>query len=691
MDLSSIVNKSYEVNKEDRPHFFAQIALDLLRNSDGLSLLGSKSKLEKELEKLKANKTPQTRSSIFSMHKSGVSGLDLKSELKRFASLQGRILSCPHIDEHSMLLGCIKALEDELGVDIYKSVLKEMLQTSLHKMDKVQLMTEFIGRDAEIAESIRILNREDRNNLLIVGDVGVGKTALAQQLKLQLPGFKVMQLYPGSESFFDQIVNLLSQTNNDKIIFYLDEIFTFEVAQIKYMIDNAQVIGTANRETYRRFATDNPHVTSKFEILKLEETDTETTMQILQAHAARLSKQKKLQFPAEFAVEIYDLAKKYLLDGKFPSKGITLLQESSSQALIQGQTDVSLEIPKAIVSQKTHIPINSLTNIDKQDLAKLAERIGSRVKGQKEAVTKVAQTIQRSKLGFGKANKPIGSFMFVGPSGVGKTELAKTLAKELFGDEEAMIRLDMSEFSEAHMVQRLIGSPPGYVGYEEGGQLTNPVKDKPYSLVLLDEIEKAHPRVFDIFLQVLDDGRLTDGRGQKIDFTNTVIIATSNAGIEDVLDLISEDKNAAEIAKEVKEILQDYFRIEFINRFDDIVIFNALKPKALEGIAENQIAKLRSELGQRQIKLNIDPEFICQLATDSYDPRYGARGLLRLIQERVENVLAEGIISGEIKENSIVDFKAEKRIEKVKPEKKKDSANKPDQGRSSNGTANLEV
>jgi ATP-dependent Clp protease ATP-binding subunit ClpB len=211
-----------------------------------------------------------------------------------------------------------------------------------------------------------------------------------------------------------------------------------------------------------------------------------------------------------------------------------------------------------------------------------------------------------------------------------------------------MVRLDMSEFSEAHMVQRLIGSPPGYVGYEEGGQLTNPVRSKPYSLVLLDEIEKGHPRVFDIFLQVLDDGRLTDGQGKKVDFCNTVIIATSNAGIEDILDMISEGKTHDEIITELKEVLQDYFRIEFINRFDDIVIFNALTPDALYDIAVMHVDRIKEELIKKGIDLKVSPDTLKAIAKEAYDPRYGARGLFRIVQEKIENVIAEGIMSGKI-------------------------------------------
>jgi ATP-dependent Clp protease ATP-binding subunit ClpB len=214
----------------------------------------------------------------------------------------------------------------------------------------------------------------------------------------------------------------------------------------------------------------------------------------------------------------------------------------------------------------------------------------------------------------------------------------------------------MSEFAEAHTVQRLLGAPPGYIGFEEGGQLTNPIKTKPYNLVLLDEIEKAHPRIFDIFLQVLDDGRLTDGQGKIVDFKNTVIIATSNAGIEDILDLINEGKSHKEIESEIKEILQDYFRIEFINRFDDIIVFNSLKPDALQKIAVLQIEKLKLELQKRNIGFSVSDKTLEYLAKEGYDPRYGARGLIRVIQDKIENQLAELIIAGKLNEGERIEF-----------------------------------
>jgi ATP-dependent Clp protease ATP-binding subunit ClpA len=635
--------------------FLLGVAEYILGSEKNLELLENYGELSKALQKAKAD----LRADGSQGGKYGeIEKQAQKEQLIAEALLQGKILHCPHIDEHSVLLAALKKL-DELGtVRFYKETLKQMLRSNIHLLDKFQLDIKFVGREQELAEAKRVLARSSRNNLLIIGPVGAGKTTLARAMHTKLPGLKLMQLFAGSDSFFDQIVSILSHADIDKLVFFLDEMFTFDPSQIKYLIDHSQVIGTANIVSYKRFAAQNPHIVSKFEIMDLSEPPQQEVEDIM------LEKQKQLEkagysVDRETLAEVYRLGKQYIPDISFPAKAINILEEAAAYTTASGNSEINAGVVKALVSQKTGIPLGSLTDLDKKDLSDLPQRIGERVKGQYEAVASVCTTIQRSRLGFKKPNKPIGSFLFVGPSGVGKTELAKAVAKEVFGDEQAMIRLDMSEFAESHMVQRLIGSPPGYIGFEEGGQLTNPIKAKPYSLVLLDELEKAHPRVFDIFLQVLDDGRLTDGAGQQVDFSNTIIIATSNAGIEDMLDLLEEGKDQSEIGAEVREILQDYFRIEFINRFDSIVVFNSLSPKALVGIAKNQLEKLKLELAKKDMRLEIEDELIEQLAKQAHDPRFGARGLLRLLQEKIEDVLAQEIISGKLKPGGVYSFKAE--------------------------------
>jgi ATP-dependent Clp protease ATP-binding subunit ClpA len=424
------------------------------------------------------------------------------------------------------------------------------------------------------------------------------------------------------------------------------------------MLDNKQVviIATTNDTSFAKSETTSPEIISKFEVLHVEEPSETAIKQILANRLQEFQKTHGITYEEDFLDEVYVLAKQYLPQLAFPAKGLGLLEELVSHAKSQKMSHIKKDMARLLISQKTHIPIEDLTEFDRKNLSSLAKRLKDRVKGQDQAIDQVVKVIQRSRLGFGKKNRPIGSFLFVGPSGVGKTELAKAVAQAVFGDEESMVRLDMSEFSEAHTIQRLVGAPPGYIGFEEGGQLTNPIKAKPYNLVLMDEIEKANARVFDIFLQVLDDGRLTDGQGKMVDFKHTIIIATSNAGLDDILDLIAEGKSTKEIEKEVKEILQDYFRLEFINRFDGIIFFNSLLPKALEEIAYLQIEKLKIELAKREIDFAVSDNAIKQIANMSYDPRYGARELLRVIQDTIENKLAEMIIAGQLEKNQKIVF-----------------------------------
>jgi ATP-dependent Clp protease ATP-binding subunit ClpB len=299
-----------------------------------------------------------------------------------------------------------------------------------------------------------------------------------------------------------------------------------------------------------------------------------------------------------------------------------------------------------VVSKWTGIPVSKMLESEKDKLLQMEDAIGKRVVGQEEAVRTVADAIRRSRAGLSDPNRPNGSFLFLGPTGVGKTELTKALAQFLFDTEEAMVRIDMSEFMEKHSVARLIGAPPGYVGYEEGGYLTEAVRRRPYSVILLDEIEKAHPDVFNVLLQVLDDGRLTDGQGRTVDFRNSVVIMTSNLGSQLIQEMAGE-ANYEKMKSAVLEIVGQHFRPEFINRVDDIVVFHPLGREHIRKIVDIQMGYLQKRLAERDIKLELDEAARDQLGEAGFDPVYGARPLKRAIQQQVENPLAQRILKGQ--------------------------------------------
>ena len=305
----------------------------------------------------------------------------------------------------------------------------------------------------------------------------------------------------------------------------------------------------------------------------------------------------------------------------------------------------------AVVSAWTGIPTGRLLAGESQKLLQLEAELGKRLIGQKKAVKAVSDAVRRSKAGISDPDRPTGSFMFLGPTGVGKTELAKSLAEFLFDDEKSMVRIDMSEYGEKHSVSRLIGAPPGYVGYDEGGQLTEAIRRRPYSVVLLDEIEKAHPEVFDVLLQVLDDGRLTDGQGRTVDFRNVILIMTSNLGSQF---LIAEDLNDSQRREAVMEMVRTSFKPEFLNRLDDVVIFDALSKEELGSIVDLQVERLMLRLEAKRLTLGVTPAARLWLAEHGYDPVYGARPLRRLMQREIDDKLANLLLAGEVEDGSFV-------------------------------------
>ena len=441
MNLQTIIKNARTSQGEDEGAFFATVALTILEQSDSFSLLETAEAVKQNMQELlKENHSKESK--LF--HAKHNNALSVEAHLEQHCALQRQLLDCPTNDEHVVLLAALKGL-DELGVSHdYKSVLKEILLKNLHKVENVSEPVSFIGRQKEIAEILRILQRTFRNSVLFVGETGVGKTTLAQALRFRLRDTKVFQLFSGNSAFLDQVVNILSNSGGKKSLLFMDELFTFEAGQIKYAVENCQIIGTANDSSYKKFAAENPGIISRFEVIHVEEPATAEIKEILFSHQKRIAERLHIEWEKDFIKELLSLAKQYMPDQSFPAKGIYLLEETAFLAQAQSSHIVSLEMLRVIISEKTSIPIGSLTDLDKKDLSALPDKLAKRVKGQDAVIARVAKVIQRSKLGFGKKNRPIGSFLFVGPSGVGKTELAKALAKEIFGDEDAMVRLDMS-------------------------------------------------------------------------------------------------------------------------------------------------------------------------------------------------------------------------------------------------------
>ncbi len=555
------------------------------------------------------------------------------------------------------------------------------------------------GRDREIERLIHILLRRSKNNPIIIGEAGTGKTAIVEGLAQKiadgsipkdLAGRKIMQLDLASliagashrgefEERFKGVIKE-AQASGGQTILFIDEIHsligagdsegTMDASNIikPYLArGQIQLIGTTTTAEYRKYFEKDKAFERRFQSVLVEEPSEDVAIEMLKVLLPKYEKFHSVTYsPAALEAAVH-LSKKYVGERFLPDKAVDLLDEAGAEvkleigegkrhAALQGQVgQVTKEDIERVVSAWTGIPITKLTEDESQKLIHMEDLIHKRFVDQEEAVVAIAEAIRRGRIGLSAANRPIASFIFLGPTGVGKTELAKTMAEILFGKEEAMIRLDMSEYMEKHEVAKLIGAPPGYVGYEEGGQLTEAVRTKPYSIVLLDEVEKAHPDVFNILLQLLEDGRLTDNKGNTVSFKNTVVIATSNIGSATIQKELSEggenltpadfDKKFAELSKTLMDELHKFFRPELLNRFDELVVFKPLGPSDMNQIAKLNIGKTRKLLKDQGFELQITESALSELSKEGYDPVYGARPLRRLIQSAIENPISLEIIS----------------------------------------------
>lgn len=545
-----------------------------------------------------------------------------------------------------------------------------MIYYDLKQEAKRQSLSDVVARENEIKRIARTLKRQYNNNILVRGASGVGKSATVEAFayrvtKGAIPGFenyKIAKLDSSNlkklffqihnQEIFNYLSSAFKKLPNNSIIFIDDfenicpENRLYEISQALdpfFKRNDLCLVLAMSESGYQRMAKELPNFFQHFEDINFAENDSTETKEIINALKPAFEKEYGIKIEAETIKDIIELSAKMPTDKKSPLRAIHLLDESLAYAKISRLQNLSKKEVREIYAEKTGIPSATLSGNDKDLLKNLETDLNKRVIGQKKASKIIADIVCRSRIGLRNPNRPYGSFLFLGPSGVGKTELSKILAKNVYGSERAFTRIDMSEFTEAHTVQRLIGAPPGYIGYEAGGQLTNAIKQQPYSLILLDEIEKANPKIFDIFLQVFDDGRLTDGKGQTVNFTNSIIIATSNLGISQIVEAYAQGEDIGSplfLEKKLMPILTANFRIEFLNRFDAIIVFNPLSLEDLTGIAELEIKKIEERVAEHNIKFNIDPQILRSKISGLIDYRFGARPVKRFIEQTCESLIA---------------------------------------------------
>ena len=625
----------------------------------------------------------------------------------------------------------------------------------LNKLAEAGKLDPVIGRDAEILRIAQILSRRKKNNPIIVGEPGCGKTALVEGLAIKivngecprnLVDKRIVNLdltsvvagtkYRGQfEERMKVIIEELSA--NPNIIVFIDEIHTLvgsgnssgsmdgsNIFKPALARGEVQCIGATTLDEFRKSIEKDGALERRFQKVVVEPSTVEETIQILKNVRDKYESYHKVLYSDEVIETCVKLADRYITDREFPDKAFDILDEVgarmqteikipqviedlkkkaaeikiekmevvkkqnyeqaaqlrdkekklliklevekekfSKQMDLEKQTIV-LDTVYEVVSSMTKIPVNKMDADDSKALMNLDKSIMGKVIGQDAAVVKIAKSIKRNRLGIKDPNRPIGSFIFLGSTGVGKTHLAKQLAKEMFGTEDSLIRVDMSEYQEKHSISKLVGAPPGYVGYEEGGLLTEKVKNKPYSVILFDEVEKAHKDVFTILLQILDDGFVTDSLGRKINFKNSLIILTSNLGVKKLQDFgtgigFSNNSYADEEAK--KQILmkemKNFFSPEFINRIDDTIVFNSLSPEDIEKITEIELKKLMTRLGDMKYTVIYNDEVVKYLAKIGFDEVYGARPLKRAIQDKIEDLLSEEVLTGKMVEGKSYQIK----------------------------------
>jgi ATP-dependent Clp protease ATP-binding subunit ClpC len=577
-----------------------------------------------------------------------------------------------------------KTAEDE-NVDVLFKFTED-----LTRMAKEGKLLPVIGREKEIHRVIQILGRKFKNNPVLIGDPGVGKTAIVEGLaqkivKGEVPSFlknkKLLKLDMGRiiagtkfrgefEERMKKLIDALKK-NSSQYILFIDELhMVVGAGAAEGAVDAAnllkpelargeiQVIGATTINEYRKHVEKDKALARRFQPVLVGEPSVEETIEILKGIRKEFEKHHGVTITDEALVAAAKLGARYITDRFLPDKAIDLIDEAAAaKRLSEDQKLVDENDIAKVVEQWTGIPVSRMMESEREKLVNLEQLLHRRVIDQEDAVSTIARTIRKARAGLKDPKRPSGVFLFLGPTGVGKTELAKALAEVLFGTEDALIRIDMSEYTEKHSVSRLIGAPPGYVGYEEGGQLTEAVRRRPYSVILLDEIEKAHPEVFNVLLQVFDDGRLTDGKGNTVDFRNTIIIMTSNIASQQILDALEE--GITNLTGLIEDEMRRHFKPEFINRIDAAIIFKPLNLEHMKKIVELQLKRLEERIKEQKRNIVFTEAAKEYLANRGYLPAMGARPLRRIIENEVESILADKIISGEFAEGETLTIDAD--------------------------------
>jgi ATP-dependent Clp protease ATP-binding subunit ClpC len=593
-----------------------------------------------------------------------------------------------------------------------------------------------IGRAEEIEQTIEILSRRTKNNPALLGEPGVGKTAIVEGIAQRIIGDEVPETLAGRRVIALDLAGMIAGTKyrgefeerlktvideirgaSDELLLFIDEMHTVVGAgaaegsmdasnMLKPALARGElhVIGATTLDEYRKNVETDPALERRFQPVLVREPTVDETIDVLRGLKDRYEAFHRVRISDEAIVAAAELSDRYIRDRFLPDKAIDLIDQASArvrlrtrtkdddtrsleddlrrlarerdqataaedydragnlrdeietrQSALDGKRKARQRAPEVtpddiaeVVSRSTGIPVSQLTSEERERLMRLEQELHGRIVGQEEAVQAVAEAVRRSRAGLGDPNRPVGSFLFLGPTGVGKTELARALAEALFGDQDLMVRFDMTEFQERHTVSRLVGAPPGYVGYEEAGQLTEQMRRRPYSVLLFDEIEKAHPDVFNILLQILDDGRLTDAQGRTVDFKNAVVIMTSNIGAERIQQFARQGGDFDRLKDELMELLRGSFRPEFINRIDEIIVFRALSEEQLLDITGLLLDRLSRRLRAQGIEVEFAEDAVRLLAREGYDAEFGARPLRRTIQRLVENELSRMLLDGSV-------------------------------------------